>query len=372
MANRESLPGRNIDQELRGLGSRIEYPATPNQSVKIRRRIEENTGEVASRRNTRWFPKLSSKWVAAAALLLLVVAPFSSPGFRDNFSGFFTSGMNAGAGSSAESGGAAVSSDQAAGGAAQSSESGSESDAPSSSSGAASSSSGETQPGDFDRKVIKTADLGIRSDNVRGSVSEAQEIATQLGGNVLSSQVDRGGGSVSAELTLSVPSNEFERTLEELRGLGEVTTDAAQGNDVTEEFVDLESRERNLLATEESLLKLYDESEDVNDTLSIQRELTNVRGEIEQVQGRIRYLEQRSETSRIDLSIAPVEQAAAPPDWSPASTVSKAWSASLGFLQVIATAFLSVAVFSWWLAPVLVLGLVLWRVRSRRTGSDTP
>ena len=121
-----------------------------------------------------------------------------------------------------------------------------------------------------------------------------------------------------------------------------------------------------MLATEESLLKLYDESEDVNDTLSIQRELTEVRGEIERVQGRIQYLEQRSETSRISLFIAPVEEVAAPPVWSPASIVGQAWDASLGFLQVIATVLLSVAVFSWWLVPLILLGFVWWRAHTRQ------
>ena len=63
----------------------------------------------------------------------------------------------------------------------------------------------------------------------------------------------------SADLVRSVPSPEFEATLDELRRLGEeVTTDSVRGEDVTEEFVDLQSRERNLLAVEEGLLKLYD------------------------------------------------------------------------------------------------------------------
>ena len=81
----------------------------------------------------------------------------------------------------------------------------------------------------------------------------------------------------SADLVRSVPSPEFEAALDELRRLGEeVTTDSVRGEDVTEEFVDLQSRERNLLAVEEGLLKLYDRAEDVEDALSTQREITAV------------------------------------------------------------------------------------------------
>ncbi|MGB3632618.1 MAG: DUF4349 domain-containing protein [Rubrobacteraceae bacterium] len=370
MADREHTPARDLDRELRELGDRIEYPTTPDFSQQVRQSIEANAEEQPERQNITWLPILSPKWAAAAAVLLLVLAvPIFSPGVRDTLSNTFT----VGAGGVGESGGADVASDQAAGSAAQSSRAQSQGATPSGndmpSSGGGSAASAE---GNFDRKVIKTAELGIQSEDVRGSAEEAQRIATQLGGNVLSSQVDRGGGSVKADLTLSVPSQEFEKALEELRALGKkVTTDAVEGEDVTEEFVDLESRERNLLATEESLLKLYDESEDVNDTLSIQRELTNVRGEIERVQGRMQYLEQRSETSRINLSIQPVEKPAAPPQgWSPTSTISEAWNASLGFLQVIATAFLSVAVFSWWLVPILLLGFAWWRTSNRPQEPD--
>jgi hypothetical protein len=133
--------------------------------------------------------------------------------------------------------------------------------------------------GDFGRKVVKTAELGLLSEEVRRSAARAQQVAATAGGTILSSQVYRSDDSVTADLVLSVPSGEFERVLDELRSLGEkVTTDSISGQDVTEEYVDLKSRERNLRATEESLLRLYDRAENVDEALSIQHELTTVRG----------------------------------------------------------------------------------------------
>src|SRR5215210_8694045 len=58
--------------------------------------------------------------------------------------------------------------------------------------------------GDFDRKIVKTAELGIRAERVRDSAARAQQIAAQFGGSVLSSQVVRGDGSISADLVLVV------------------------------------------------------------------------------------------------------------------------------------------------------------------------
>src|SRR5919107_29670 len=80
--------------------------------------------------------------------------------------------------------------------------------------------------GDFGRKIVKTADLGLRSEEVRESAAQAQQLAASAGGTVLSSQVYGSDDSVAADLVLSVPSEEFERVLDELRGLGKkVPTD---------------------------------------------------------------------------------------------------------------------------------------------------
>jgi len=241
-------------------------------------------------------------------------------------------------------------------------------------------SSAQPLPENFDRKIVKTANLGVRSEDVRGSAAEAQQIASRYGGSILNSQVTQGTSredSVYADLVLSVPSEEFESALAELRGIGKrVTDDSVAGQDVTEEFVDLESRERNLLATEESLLKLYDRANSVEDTLTIQRELTVVRGEIELVQGRIQYLEERTAFSQITLSIQPV---ASPtplpkqPAWDPSAVAARAWAASLNVLQAAATVAISAAVFGWWLVPLIIFGLVWWRRRNRdvpATGSS--
>jgi nucleotide-binding universal stress UspA family protein len=222
----------------------------------------------------------------------------------------------------------------------------------------------------FDRMVVKTADLGIRSEDVRGSAEEARLVAGRFGGEVLSSRVYAGSGPVSAELVLSVPSGEFEAALDELRGLGNrVTTDTVEGQDVTEEFVDLESRERNLLAAEESLLTLYDRAESVEGTLTVERELTDIRGQIEEAQGRIQYLERRTATSEIILHLEPVVTAPPQQTWSPSAVAARAWDASLGVLQAAATAFISAVVFCWWLLPPLAVGLLLWR-RGRVTSTS--
>ena len=300
--------------------------------------------------------RFATVWMVGALLLLALVLPAC-----------------AGGKSGAQSGGGGATSDQEAKQAsvqlAESARAGGGQVAPSSAVGP----EGQVLPEDFDRKIVKTAELGIRAEAVRESAAQAQQIAAQFGGSVLSSQIARGDGSIYADLVLSIPSPEFEKALDELRGLGkEVITDTVRGEDVTEEFVDLQSRERNLLAAEQSLLELYDRAESVNDALAIERELTNIRGQIEQVQGRIKYLEERTALSQITLTIHPVPSPKpSQPTWDPARVVAQAWNASLFVLQTLATAVLSVIAFSWWLAPALVAGLVWWRRRNRGSSPAT-
>jgi Domain of unknown function (DUF4349) len=223
-------------------------------------------------------------------------------------------------------------------------------------------------------EIVKTAELGIRAEDVRRGAVGAQQVAARFGGSILSSQTYRADNSVYADLVISVPAGEFEKTLDELRRLGEeVTTDTISGEDVTEEYVDLQSRERNLLAAEQTLLDLYDRADDVQDALSIQRELTDVRGEIEQVQGRIQYLKQRSDFAQISLSIRPIASPPKPPPaWDPTLVIARAWTASLAVLQTLATALLATLVFGWWLVPGLVVGTWWLRRRLRRSSFVPP
>ena len=228
-------------------------------------------------------------------------------------------------------------------------------------------------PEDFDRRVIRSADLGIRAEDVRASAVRAGDVAEKYGGAVLGSNTSEDGDDdVYAELVISVPAQDFENALADIRSLpGKVVNDSVSGQDVTEEFVDLESRERNLLAAEASLLKLYDRAESVEDTLVVERELTNVRGEIEQVQGRVKFLESRTEFSRISLNVSPVPTPGPNLAWQPDRVASSAWDASLAVLQAAATAIIAVLVFGWLWIPLLVGGLI-FRRRYRQPAPQQP
>jgi hypothetical protein len=134
---------------------------------------------------------------------------------------------------------------------------------------------------------------------------------------------------------------------------------------------------RNLQATEQRMLALMQKAVTLEDTLSLDRELRQIQGQIEQIQGRINFLGKRSEMSTITVGLSPdaiPEEPVTPvtTGWNPGEIVVKAWNASLDLLAGVATFVITVAVFMWWAVPLLLLAAWL-AVRPRRPiVSSTP
>src|SRR6202022_4433901 len=126
---------------------------------------------------------------------------------------------------------------------------------------------------------------------------------------------------------------------------------------------------RNLQASEAAILKLMEKATQIQDVLSLQRELTNVRGQIQRIQGRKTYLERRSDMATITLSLRLPPLDVAPPPftgaWDPARVAQRGWQASLALLRGAAELVIVVVAFSWWLVPFVALGAYLLLQRPR-------
>lgn len=153
-------------------------------------------------------------------------------------------------------------------------------------------------------RVIKSADLEIAvpDGDFRSSLAAAVEVAQRHGGFVLSTSV-RDGNARSGRLVIRVPAESFERALTSIESLGDVDREVVSGEDVSQEFVDLEARLRNAEAQEKVLLKLMNRSKSVQDTIDVQRELQTVQLLSEQLGGRLRYLEDQTSFSTITLEL---------------------------------------------------------------------
>lgn len=208
--------------------------------------------------------------------------------------------------------------------------------------------------------VIKTAELGLEVE--RGGFKQALQRATSVasaeGGFVLSSSVE-GREARRGSIVLRVPSDRFEAALASLRDLGTVQRERVSGEDVGQEFIDLEARLRNLTAQEAVLLRLMDEARNVSDTIRVQRELTKIQLEVERIRGRLRYLEDQTSFGTISLSMREAGVAASQEP----SIIARAWERAVeGFLSVIGGLITALGV----LAPIAVLALLGWVLVRRR------
>ncbi len=224
--------------------------------------------------------------------------------------------------------------------------------------------------------VVRDATLTIEATDVGQAVADARQIAQQAGGYVSasSSHTERvdDQDQLVVDLTLQVRSDSTDATLTGLRALGTVSTESSTSQDVTEEYVDLDANLRNLRASETAILGLMDKATRIDDVLSLQRELTNVRGQIERLQGRQRYLERRSDMSTITLSLRPTGASQARPtatSFDPLATAQRGWQASLNLLRSVAEVVLISLAFSWWLVPPVALFAYLWTRRRRPIGT---
>lgn len=221
----------------------------------------------------------------------------------------------------------------------------------------------------FDRLVIRMGNMGLQVTDVLRAVSTVQQVAAANGGYVSSGNTTQSEETSHAVVTITVPAQNFVKAFSELRDLGELVSDSTQSQDVTEEYVDLQSRQRNLEATEKSLLTLLERAGTVGEVLTVQRELGTVQGQLEQVKGRLKYLTNRTNMSTITVTLSPIPSPAREPKlepaprWSALEVAARAWTASLRMLQGVATVVISVTVFGWWLIPLL-LGMLLWYRRS--------
>jgi hypothetical protein len=219
------------------------------------------------------------------------------------------------------------------------------------------------------RRVIRTGYLFIEVDDFDAAVRRLIVIAEGAGGFVASSSSSQGQGTPQGTFVLRVPAPRFAPTLTALEDLGRVRERRVGGQDVSEEFVDLQARVRNLERHEQRLLTFMDRATKVSDLLAIEQELARVRGEIEALTGRLRVLGNQVELATIEAAMRQKPDKVSHGFWDVGATVDRVLAAFLNTVRQILVAVEGAAVVLSALLPVLLLGGLAWvllrRLRSR-------
>jgi hypothetical protein len=206
-------------------------------------------------------------------------------------------------------------------------------------------------------RIVKNATLNVsvKKGGLGDGYQRAVDAAAAVGGWVQASQT----GTDQATLTLKVPSDKLEGVIGTIRGLGKVTSVSETGEDVTAEFVDLEARVGHWRAQEAVFVGLMAKARTIPETIQIQQQLSTIQEQIEQLEGRRKYLDGQTSFSTLRLSLLE-DGAVAKPDTEPkpASTLSRAWERSGG--AALAVLGGTIVVLGVLLPLAAVIGLPAW------------
>ncbi len=213
-----------------------------------------------------------------------------------------------------------------------------------------------------DRMIVRTADLSLVVSDAEESVIQIKDIITELDGYVVDTRLWRDDGQLRGTITVRVPADSLDTALSKFKELAvKVERESSGSQDVTEEYTDLSARLRNLEATEEELLELLstvrERTGKAEDILAVHRELTNIRGQIEQLKGRMQYLERTAAMSAITVELIPdvLAQPIAGTGWRPSVTVSTALRSLVGTLRLVADAAIVIV---FYVLPLVIVLLV--------------
>ena len=211
-----------------------------------------------------------------------------------------------------------------------------------------------------ERVVIQNADLSIVVSDVQGRMKNIQVMAEQMGGFVVSSNLYQSYTSDNvqvpeAQVTIRVPVEKLEDALNQIKkDVVEVQTETRSGQDVTAEYVDLQSRLKNLEAAEAQLSDILKTTTNTEDVVSIFNQLVTYREQIEVIKGQIKYYDEAAALSGINVRIV-AEQTVKPlviGKWEPKGVALEAVQDLINFLKGFVNFLIRFVIY---ILPVLIL-----------------
>lgn len=225
-----------------------------------------------------------------------------------------------------------------------------------------------------DRKVIYNADLQIEVQNYEQTFNDLDEEITELDGYIVDSNIneDEEDGSKNGHITARIPQedfNSFIKTVEE--GSSKVLESSTSGEDVTEEYVDLESRLKSKEVVEDRLLTFMEKADKTEDLLKISNDLAEVQEEIEALKGQINYLDDKSDLATVSIYMQEKNVALSGIDEGELNTWEKTKQQLMKSINFLISAFSGIFIFIVGNLPVFILlgiiGLIIYLIIRRMT-----
>jgi len=219
--------------------------------------------------------------------------------------------------------------------------------------------------GTIQQKVIKTASLSITVNDVNKTVGQITSEAVLVNGFVQNSSVtENEKGLKYANIILRVPASSFENLVAKIKSFASlVEREDINGQEVTQEYVDLQADLTHNQAVESQYLELLKRAQKVEEIIAVRDKLDQVQGEIEQIKGRIRYLDNQTEMATIAVNISSEAKVTLPAEkWQPWEIVKEAAKNFIVGLQNFANFIIYFIFFLISLIPYLILVYLIYRL----------
>lgn len=209
-------------------------------------------------------------------------------------------------------------------------------------------------------KIVKNGNLTLLVKNVDDATLAINNLRTTLMGQPGNASFSEyGNGGKQGDITIWVPSDKFDEAMLAIKKLAlRVENERVSVEDVSAQYVDLQSRLKNLKASEEQYLIILKQSGKISDVLAVTQQLNQTRAEIEQTQGQMDYLSRQVALSSIHISLTQeaVPGSVVANEWRPMTVAKAAFKHTLTGLTDAVDTFLIILIS----LPVLLLNLGFW------------
>lgn len=218
-----------------------------------------------------------------------------------------------------------------------------------------------------DTKIIKTADINLEVKDVNSAADSLKTLAAAKGGQVSSTNIRKTyNNQLTGTIVIRVPQASFDAAIEGVKALGTVKSISTSGQDVTEQYVDLQAQKTsytNQLAQYNAIMK---QSTRVEDIIKVQEQIDRVQTELDRLNGRINYLDNRIDLSTISVYLQEPEPVGGQAGHDFVSTINEGISGFLGMIDAL-------IILAFTLLPIIILGAIgygVYRWHKGKKGSS--
>jgi hypothetical protein len=206
--------------------------------------------------------------------------------------------------------------------------------------------------GGIETKIIKTAYITLEVKDVPGSVESLKSLAAAKGGYLSSTSIQKNyNNQLTGTVILRIPQTDFETVLTGVKALGTVKSASTQGEDVTEEYVDLQAQKTSYLNQLAQYNEIMKKAVKVSDVIEIQAQIDRVQTELNRLDGRLKYLNSRIDLSTITVNLQEPEPVGGESGHNFVSAINEGIAGFLGMIDAII-----ILVFT--LLPLFILGAI--------------